>query len=62
MRAAAVLAATIISLGLYLALAAGLAMSATWIGIGMLTIAAAGAMGVMLASVPASPASRTARA
>jgi hypothetical protein len=62
MRAAAVLSATVIVLGLYLALAAGLAMSAGWIGIGMLAIAVTGAIAVTLASVPASSARGTARA
>ena len=50
MRAAAVLSATVIVLGIYLALAAGLAMSASLIGIGMLAIAATGAVGVMATS------------
>ena len=61
MRAAAVLSVTIIVLGLYLALAAGLAMSASWIGIGMLTIAAVGAAGVMAASRQVPPARSLAR-
>jgi hypothetical protein len=61
MRAAAVLAATIIMLGLYLAFAAGLAMSASGIGIGMLAIAAAGAVGVMITSRHVPPARRMAR-
>jgi hypothetical protein len=61
MRAAAVLATTIIVLGLYLAIAAGLAMSASWIGIGMLSIAAAGATGVMLTSRQVPPARHLAR-
>jgi hypothetical protein len=61
MRAAAVLAVTVIVLGLYLALAAGLAMSASWIGIGMLAIAALGAVGVMASSRPSRAASRLAR-
>ena len=61
MRAAAVLAITIILLGLYLALAAGLAMSASLIGIGMLAIAAVGAVGVMVTSHPIEPSRTTAR-
>jgi hypothetical protein len=61
MRAAAVLAVTIIVLGLYLALAAGLAMSASWIGIGMLAIGAAGAVGVMATSRQVPAAHRLAR-
>ena len=61
MRAAAVLSATVIVLGLFLALAAGLAWSASWIGIGMLTIAAVGAVGVMVASRQAPPARSLAR-
>ena len=62
MRAAAVLSATVIVLGLYLALAAGLAISAGWIGIGMLAITVTGAIAVTLVSVPASSARRPARA
>jgi hypothetical protein len=52
MRAAAVVAGTIIVLGIYLAIAAAMALSPTWIGIGMLTISAGGALGVMVASSP----------
>jgi len=47
MRAAAVLSATIIVLGIYLAFAAAFGISASGIGIGILTIAATGAAGVM---------------
>jgi hypothetical protein len=61
MRAAAVLAVTVVVLGLYLALAAGLAMSASWIGIGMLTISVVGAIGVMATSRQVPPARRLAR-
>jgi hypothetical protein len=61
MRAAAVLSVTVIVLGLYLSLAAGVAMSASWIGIGMLAIAAVGAVGVMATSRNVPPARRLAR-
>ena len=50
MRAAAVVAGTIIVLGIFLTIAAASSMDATWIGIGMLTVSVAGSVGVMLAS------------
>ena len=52
MRAAAVVAGTIIALGIFLTLAAATSMDATWIGVGMLTLSVAGSVGVMLASAP----------
>ena len=52
MRAAAVVAGTIIALGIFLTLAAATSMGATWIGVGMLTLSVAGSVGVMLASAP----------
>ena len=52
MRAAAVVAGTIIALGIFLTLAAATSMNATWIGVGMLTLSVAGSVGVMLASAP----------
>jgi hypothetical protein len=52
MRAAAVIAGTIIVLGIFLTIAAASSMDATWIGIGMLTVSVAGSVGVMLASGP----------
>jgi hypothetical protein len=52
MRAAAVIAGTIIVLGIFLTIAAASSMDATWIWIGMLTVSVAGSVGVMLASGP----------
>ena len=52
MRAAAVVAGTIVVLGIYLAIAAAMAFTATWIGIGMLAISTLGSIGVMIASGP----------
>jgi hypothetical protein len=47
MRAAAVIAAAVIAVGLYLAVAATLAISISWIALGILAIAVVSAMGVM---------------
>lgn len=58
MRAAAILAATIIAVGLFLAIAASIAMSASFIGIGTLLIAAAGAVGMTMSAGRVSPAQR----
>lgn len=53
MRAAAVVSAAIIASGVYLAVAAALAISTTWIALGVLSIAVMGALGVMVhPSVP----------
>jgi hypothetical protein len=53
MRAAALVSAAIIASGVYLAVAAALAISTTWIALGVLSIAVMGALGVMLhPSVP----------
>lgn len=52
MRAAAVVAATIFVLGTFLAIAAATALTASWIGVGMLVIAVSGAVAAMLASAP----------
>ena len=52
MRAAAVVAGTILVLGIFLAIAAATSMAATWIGVGMLAISATGSIGVMVASAP----------
>jgi hypothetical protein len=49
MRASAILAVTIFVLGAYLALAAGLGLDARWIAIGLLGIAAAGAVSMTVA-------------
>ena len=61
MRAAATAAGTIIVLGIYLAIAAAMAFTASWIGIGMLAVSAAGSIGVMLASAPGGGARGAAR-
>lgn len=56
MRAAAFLAATTVVIGLYLAVAAAFALTPTWIGLGMLAIAAAAAVGFVATSgTPRSP-------
>lgn len=59
MRAAAILATTVVVLGLCLALAAGLALSPGLIAIGMLSITVVGAIAMTLVSVPASSARPT---
>jgi hypothetical protein len=50
MRAAAFLAASLVAIGLYLAIAAAFAFSPTWIGVGMLAIAAIAAVGLVATS------------
>lgn len=47
MRAAAFLAATMVAIGLYLAIAAALAFTPSWIGLGMLTIASAASIALV---------------
>ena len=47
MRAAAVTSAAVIAVGLYLAVAATLSISISWIALGILAIAVVSAMGVM---------------
>lgn len=47
MRAAAVISAAVIAVGLYLAVAATLSISIPWIALGVLAIAVVSAMGVM---------------
>jgi uncharacterized SAM-binding protein YcdF (DUF218 family) len=47
MRAAAVISAAVIAVGLYLAVAATLSISISWIALGVLAIAVVSAMGVM---------------
>lgn len=49
---AAILAASIVSVGLYLALAAAFAFSPTWIGLGVLAIALVGAVLMVLSDAP----------
>jgi hypothetical protein len=50
MRTAAIAATTIIALGAFLAIAAGTAMGPSFIGIGMLVIATAGAVAMTVSS------------
>jgi hypothetical protein len=50
MRAAAFLAASLVAIGLYLAIAAAFAFSPTWIGVGRLAIAAIAAVGLVATS------------
>jgi hypothetical protein len=61
MRAASIISATIVVLGLYLALAAGLGLDPTWIGIGVLGIGVAGAVTITLTAMPIAPSTRIAR-
>jgi hypothetical protein len=61
MRAATITSATIVVIGLYLALAAGIGLDPTWIGIGMLTIAVVGALTMTAGAAPTAPANRVAR-
>jgi membrane protein YdbS with pleckstrin-like domain len=57
MRAAAFSSASLVAMGVYIALAAPFAFSPLWIGIGLLTIAVVTAV-VYLVFTPARPASR----
>ena len=50
MRAAAFFAASLVAIGLYLAVAAAFAFTPTWIGLGMLAIAALSAVGLVATS------------
>jgi hypothetical protein len=50
MRTAAIAATTLIALGVFLATAAGIAMGPSFIGIGMLVIATAGAVAMTVSS------------
>jgi hypothetical protein len=61
MRAASIISATIVVLGLYLALAAGLDPTWIGIGIGMLGIGVAGAVTITLTAMPIAPSTRIAR-
>ena len=56
MRAAAFFAASLVAIGLYLAIAAAFAFTPTWIGVGMLVIAAVAAVGLVAFSGRASSA------
>ncbi len=49
---AAILAVSIVSVGLYLGLAAAFAFSPTWIGLGVLAIALVGAVLMVLSDAP----------
>lgn len=49
---AAILAASIVGVGLYLGLAAAFAFSPTWIGLGVLAIALIGAVLMVLSDAP----------
>ena len=55
MRAAAFIAAATIAAGIYLAVAATLAVPTSWIALGILAIAVAAALGVMVTERPAAP-------
>ena len=48
MRAAAVISAAVIAVGIYLAVAATLAVSTSWIALGVLAIAIVASLGVMV--------------
>ncbi|MGZ8563762.1 MAG: hypothetical protein ACXWWU_09100 [Candidatus Limnocylindria bacterium] len=50
MRAAAFFAASLVAIGLYLAVAAAFAFTPTWIGVGMLVIASVAAIGLIMTS------------
>lgn len=50
MRAAAFLAASLVAIGLYLAVAAAFGFTPTWIGLGMLAIATVAAVGLVATS------------
>jgi hypothetical protein len=55
MRAAAVTSAAVIAAGLYLAVAATLSISISWIALGILAIAVVSAMGVMATEGSSAP-------
>jgi hypothetical protein len=52
MRAAAVISAAVIAVGVYLALAAMLSVSTSWIALGVLAIAIVASLGVMASERP----------
>jgi hypothetical protein len=54
MRAAAFFAASLVAIGLYLAIAAAFAFTTTWIGLGMVAIAAIAAVGLVATNGTAS--------
>ncbi len=49
---AAIFAASVVTVGLFLAVAAAFAFSPTWIGLGMLAIALVGAIAIVVAGGP----------
>jgi hypothetical protein len=53
MRAAAFIAGAVIAVGIYLAVAAALHFSPTWIGLGILGISLVGAAGIVMTGTPA---------
>lgn len=54
MRAATYLSAALITMGIYLAIASTLSLSASWIALGILAIAIVAALAVMAGERPAS--------
>lgn len=56
MRAAAFFAASLVAIGLYLAIAAAFAFTPTWIGLGILAIAAGAAVGLVATTRAGQPA------
>ena len=52
MRAAAIISATVIAVGIYLALAATLSFSTSWIALGVFAIAIVASLGVMATERP----------
>ena len=52
MRAAAVFSASLVAVGLYLAIAAAFAFTPTWIGLGILAIASLAAIGLVAVQRP----------
>ena len=55
MRAAAFFAASLVAIGLYLAVAAAFAFTPTWIGVGMLVIAAVASVGLVASKGSSAP-------
>ncbi|HYI68014.1 MAG TPA: hypothetical protein VEW95_13925 [Candidatus Limnocylindrales bacterium] len=54
MRAAAIVSGAVIAVGVYLAVAAMLSVSTSWMALGVLVIAIVAALGVMASERPAS--------
>ena len=55
MRAAAFFAASLVAIGLYLAVAAAFAFTPTWIGLGMLVISAVASVGLVASKGSSAP-------